>query len=159
MNRIRAKKQILVLVLLSLYCLGITSFASIHFIHDLFHFVENSQHLHDHSHNHHDHYNKTHDHFSEHEGDPYYHESSKPEKNNHGHRHNKYIDTILQSIDKEPEIPESHVLFVLEMYYHMNFILEDQIRKLAAIEKKHYKEIELMSTLCHLSPPTPPPKV
>jgi hypothetical protein len=161
MNRVRPHKQILVLILLFLYSFGITSSASIHLIHDLFHLLEKSQHLHDHAHNHHNDH-KNHAHLQGHEeyanevSDR--HEQSKPEQINHGHRHNKYIDAMLQSIEKEPQTPESHVLYVLELYYHMNFIFQDPTEDLVPTKNERYIDIKLMSTLYYPSPPTPPPK-
>ena len=66
---------------------------------------------------------------------------------------------MLKTIDEEPETPTSHALYVLELYYHIKLILQDNMINLFPEENKRYLYVKYLSTLFYLSPPTPPPKL
>ena len=168
MHNIRFYQKAITIVLIFLYSCGIISIVSVNLMHDFFHHMEESVHLHDHSHDHahphqeqdidrqHNNYKNRQDiHtslFSE-------HHQKNFSGNTHGHQHNKVIDTILKSIDREAKPTESHHIFVLEYYFHINSYYSIEQKNIPGPDKKQYSNIATISSLFYPSPPEPPPKV
>jgi len=144
------------------------SLATVHLAHDLFHLLENSIHLHDHTHSHHEHHEqheqhnriytqRKHDDHSVEKSDRYkqieYHQKE------HGHNHNPLVDTMLRSIENRRQTPGSHHIYVMEMFYHLYYSALDCIENLYPDEHEHFSKITHFTSLCCISPPTPPPRI
>ena len=164
MRHFRIRPKIISTVLVLLYSCGLTSYASVHLLHDFFHLLEQSVHWHDHVH-HHQSYTSEHSHAhksparttSETES------AQRPTKNNSagemtGHEHGRLIDGLLEAIDAETKLPESHQIYLLEFYNHLKIFAQIEILNQPGSDKNPYSGQVIMSTQFYPIPAEPPPR-